>query len=340
MAYTRRRKKPYYRSRIGGRRRGQSGDSLAGVTIVQILVTLCAISGLYFTTFSDGKIASYIKGQAKEAMSSQWSVQEVMAVMGSIGEITPITDIAGQYLFGQNNDSFEQETGPAGDPGTLGQAIFAGSPQTSEPIEEQALPDNTADLPETIEDEPDATDTDIDTVLDDNRSEITASTEEGLLGSGGMLMMAEGSFTPPDDVVTSPVYLSVKLNTPTAGKVTSPFGFRTHPITGKWDFHTGVDIAADKGTDILSALQGTVAEVGTSAIYGKFIIIDHGGNVITSYSHCDKIIAQEGQRVAMGARIATVGSTGISTGPHLHFELIVNGQRADPLPHLRTAVVS
>lgn len=115
------------------------------------------------------------------------------------------------------------------------------------------------------------------------------------------------------------------------GRYTSYFGYRTNPITGEWSFHTGLDIAADEGTKIRSALSGTVTTVGEDDRAGKYIIVTHSEGFQTFYCHCSEILAQEGMNLNKGETIALVGTTGWSTGPHLHFEVRQNGIRLNPL---------
>ncbi len=117
---------------------------------------------------------------------------------------------------------------------------------------------------------------------------------------------------------------------PLVGTVTSHYGYRKNPITGKYANHNGLDIAADTGTDIVAAYNGEITKTGYSSSYGYYVIIDHGGAVQTLYAHCSKIVAVTGQTVEKGDTIALVGSTGRSTGPHLHFEVRVSGYRLDP----------
>ena len=116
------------------------------------------------------------------------------------------------------------------------------------------------------------------------------------------------------------------------GEITSGFGYRFHPITGEPGLHGGIDIAAPEGTPIHAAFHGTVRRVGYDARSGNYIILDHGGGMQTVYAHCYAILAEEGMTLRAGEVIALVGSTGSSTGPHLHFEIRVNGTRADPQP--------
>ena len=120
---------------------------------------------------------------------------------------------------------------------------------------------------------------------------------------------------------------------PVSGRVTSEYSWRVHPISGKYLFHSGVDIAGNMGEDIKCALDGKVIEldtVGTATSYGKYIKVEHENGVITLYGHCSKIINRVGDSVKKGQVIALVGSTGNSTGPHLPFEVRVNGQKLDP----------
>ncbi len=118
------------------------------------------------------------------------------------------------------------------------------------------------------------------------------------------------------------------------GKVTSSFGYRIHPILKEKKLHTGMDIAAPSGTAVLVANDGRVIFAGTKGSYGKAIIVDHGGGIVTLYAHCSSIVASDGQDVKKGETIAKVGSTGYSTGPHLHFEVRVNGDYVNPAPYI------
>lgn len=115
------------------------------------------------------------------------------------------------------------------------------------------------------------------------------------------------------------------------GRYTSYFGYRVNPVTGEWSFHTGLDIAADEGTKIRTALPGTVTTVGEDSRAGKYIIVTHSDSFKTFYCHCNEILAEEGMRLNKGETIALVGSTGWSTGPHLHFEVRRDNIRLNPL---------
>lgn len=113
-------------------------------------------------------------------------------------------------------------------------------------------------------------------------------------------------------------------------QVGSPFGFRIDPITGRSALHTGLDFPSDPGTPILSAAGGVVVVQEYHAAYGNMVEVDHGNDLITRYAHASKVLVKKGDIVKRGQKIAEVGSTGRSTGPHLHFEVWVSGVPQDP----------
>ena len=121
---------------------------------------------------------------------------------------------------------------------------------------------------------------------------------------------------------------------PYRGEITSPFGWRTHPIFGDARYHSGLDIAADYGDTVVAADDGVVAFAGWLGGYGNAVIIEHGNGISTLYGHNSQLIVSEGQSVRKGQPISYIGSTGYSTGPHLHFEVRINGQETDPLAYL------
>ena len=114
-------------------------------------------------------------------------------------------------------------------------------------------------------------------------------------------------------------------------RITSKYGYRVHPITGKNKLHRGIDIGAGLGTDVLAAESGTVVTAGWNNSYGYYITINHGGGYVTLYAHNSKLLVSKGQKVKRGEVIAKCGSTGNSTGPHIHFEVMLNGQLQNPM---------
>jgi len=121
---------------------------------------------------------------------------------------------------------------------------------------------------------------------------------------------------------------------PVTGTITSPFGWRSNPFGGSPEFHQGLDIAAPSGTAVTAAAGGTVIMAQWYGGYGNYILIDHGGGYSTGYGHLSAIYVSNGQSVQRGQAIGAVGSTGQSTGPHLHFEVRIAGKPVDPAPRL------
>lgn len=121
---------------------------------------------------------------------------------------------------------------------------------------------------------------------------------------------------------------------PTNGPIVSGFGYRTHPVYGTTRFHAGVDIDGACGQAIFAAEKGTVLSAGYNGGYGNATVIDHGDGLSTLYGHQSSIGVSTGQNVGRGQQIGLVGTTGLSTGCHLHFEVRVNGQPVDPVPYL------
>ena len=121
---------------------------------------------------------------------------------------------------------------------------------------------------------------------------------------------------------------------PTDGWVTSRYGYRTSPFTGRRQFHGGIDIASDFGTMVIAPARGRVAFVGNKGPLGKTVVIDHGFGLKTTFGHNSKTYVSRGEIVERGTPIATVGSTGRSTGPHLHYAVEVEGKLVDPTNYI------
>lgn len=123
---------------------------------------------------------------------------------------------------------------------------------------------------------------------------------------------------------------------PCDGYFSSPFGYRVHPVLGYARFHSGCDIAASIGTPIRATAAGKVTCADWMQGYGLAVTIDHGNGLSTLYGHCSAVSVKAGQYVRKGQVVAAVGSTGMSTGPHCHYEVSVNGAQVDPAPYLHT----
>ena len=138
----------------------------------------------------------------------------------------------------------------------------------------------------------------------------------------------------PENVSYGYYIIEFDYEAPLTGTVTSDFGYRSHPITRKVSFHYGIDIGGSKGEPVKAFASGTVELAGYNKTYGNYLFIRHKDGIITFYGHLSKILAEKGQLVIAGETIAKVGSTGISTGPHLHFEVHNGDTILDPLHYV------
>ena len=165
-------------------------------------------------------------------------------------------------------------------------------------------------------------------VIGDETGETVAVGEIVPEGSGGGDMQgkeaAKGTSFAPYYVSVDPV-LPVKN-----ARITSKFGYRTNPVSGNYGFHTGLDLAAAEGTPVAASFYGRVVETGSSDVWGNYVLLEHSESFCTYYCHLSEIYVNEGAVIRQGETIGLVGSTGWSTGPHLHFEVRINGVRVNP----------
>lgn len=128
--------------------------------------------------------------------------------------------------------------------------------------------------------------------------------------------------------------LMVPSSAPVIGPIGSGFGFRTDPFTHRPALHTGLDFPSDPGTSIMAAAGGVVLSAGPHPQYGQLVELDHGNGLVTRYAHTSRMLVKQGDLVKRGQKIAEVGNTGRSTGPHLHFEVLVEGVQQNPAKFL------
>ena len=145
----------------------------------------------------------------------------------------------------------------------------------------------------------------------------------------------QGSLSKSSSAV-SPKYVNGAFTwpAPASYNITSPYGYRIHPVYKTKKFHSGIDIGAAYGTAVLAANGGTVTMAGWNGGYGNCIVVDHGGGLATLYAHLSSISVSRGATVSKGQQIGKIGSTGVSTGPHLHFEVLKNGSTTNPMNYL------
>ena len=121
---------------------------------------------------------------------------------------------------------------------------------------------------------------------------------------------------------------------PATGRVTSGFGYRSSPFTGRTKLHAGLDVANKVGTPVWATARGIVTFANSDGAYGKSIIIDHGNNIVTKFAHLSAILVKEGQQVQRGEIIGKMGNSGRSTGPHLHYEVLLSGTPVNPMRYI------
>jgi murein DD-endopeptidase MepM/ murein hydrolase activator NlpD len=121
---------------------------------------------------------------------------------------------------------------------------------------------------------------------------------------------------------------------PVMGWITSGFGFRTNPFTGLSQMHEGLDISNREGTAVIAPGSGIISDTGTDSSHGKFVVISHGFGMASRYNHLDKVLVRAGQKVKRGDKVAEIGMTGQTTGPHLHYEVRVNGIPVNPMRYI------
>ncbi|WP_242058267.1 murein hydrolase activator EnvC [Microcoleus sp. FACHB-SPT15] len=173
------------------------------------------------------------------------------------------------------------------------------------------------------------------TRLNSDRLALEAAQEQLEADSKGIGILIQRIVAAGKARLRTPVILGTgQLTYPSDASITSSFGWRRHPILGYSRFHSGIDFGASYGSTIRAADRGTVIFAGWYGGYGYTVVIDHGGSISTLYGHSSKLYVSEGQSVQRGQAIAAVGSTGLSTGPHLHFEVRKDGAPVDPSSYL------
>jgi murein DD-endopeptidase MepM/ murein hydrolase activator NlpD len=148
-------------------------------------------------------------------------------------------------------------------------------------------------------------------------------------------LLASTAAAPSGTTTSAPAFTGAAFAWPAPGPVTSGYGYRIHPIFGDRRLHTGIDISAPYGSTVIAAEGGVVVFVGAMSGYGNVVVVDHGGGIATTYNHLSAFSVTSGQSVSRSQPIASVGCTGYCTGPHLHFEVRVNGTPVDPMPYLQ-----
>jgi murein DD-endopeptidase MepM/ murein hydrolase activator NlpD len=315
----------YYRRRAGSRRsrEREEGDAVATALTLQVILAVILI------------LAAVIAKKTDEVKFSEFRAQyRVMA-----------TDPAeGEKVWGLFSGSgWQQIFAGLEDAASSALAKLTGAEQPEVPTEPPTEDENEPQPELEIVTEPTEGSGDIPAFSYDNlvKPQVMASLgelEEGGLRAAAMSFKPTGGAAVPVGCTMAPVTLRGTLQPPVTGIVTSGFAYREHPITGENDFHNGMDIAAVEGGDVLAAMPGEVTETGWSEVYGNYLVLRHAANFETFYGHCAALLAEQGDSILRGQAIATVGDTGVTTGPHLHFSVLVSGLFTDPYWVLRDSI--
>lgn len=267
-------------------------NSCNRVVIVQSILSAVILALLVFLSSKASDDA--LKSDYKALM--QWDIS---------GEMAAAAESAKQYLYGKNMWSVEDVAVTLYDEDTT---VYETSAEDTCVTAEATTESTTAETDSTVFEE-------------ETTSEISAA--------GGVDLE---NYEAAENTSFAPVKTTSKILSPIENpKYTSYFGYRISPITGERSFHTGLDMAAPKGTKIRAAFSGTVSKIGEDSRAGKYIFLTHSDGFVTFYCHCSEILADEGANIRQGETVAKVGSTGWSTGPHLHFEVRKDGVRLNPL---------
>ena len=288
-----------------------NNDKLNIVTVAQIVI--CLLLGLSFFLMSKTSQASALRSDFSRLMSWESFKSDAASVMGYVRDYLaePVEFFP---VFGSKKDDSESQSAAQETDESSQQVTTGSETDETETTDETENTDET----ETKKTETERTSDEAEPETDKISSDMKTVS----------LMKTELDYQSQDDTakIVAPVDSS---------RYTSQFGYRINPITNVRAFHTGLDIAAPLGTKIKAAYNGTVSKTGEDSHSGKYIFLTHANGLETFYCHCSEIIAEKGAKIRQGETIALVGSTGWSTGPHLHFEIHKNGKRLDPLPFLQ-----
>lgn len=278
------------------KRRGPDGtDGLMGILTLQTMICIAALLICYGLRAAGGTLYENARLAFSDILARSVAIEEVGGWLDGFG-------------------------GRFGEAKTVILSLFGVEKEPAGEEEEDSAPEGESD--NTLSVQPDGDPEGVEALSLNIRTllKITDATSTPRQSGGAGLTVSETSF-----ISSAP-----RLGLPLSGEITSGFGYRIHPITQKLDYHTGVDIAAPLGTAVIAAADGVVVERGVSEINGRYILIRHNDHTETFYGHLSRYKAAEGDKVKAGDVIGLVGSTGLSTGPHLHFEIRLDGVAVDP----------
>lgn len=302
------------------KRKKEKDDGFFSVTLCQIIFTVIAVLSLLVLSKSGGTAAQNIKDDFGILMNNSFLKENISDTLKSIKDyLDSPAELSVFKLFSmettasaEKTDAFEQ-TSVATTTEEYSSTFETEASKESEPEKETTPKVSTAE-----------------------KTTEKATAKKTSLSSSKTFESGKSEEKSVKTVATAATIESEsKIVSPVNGWYSSYYGYRTNPITGNNTLHTGIDIAAAQGTKIKAAYSGVVRKVGEDSRSGKYLYLTHSDKTETLYCHCSKILVKEGAVIRQGETVALVGSTGWSTGPHLHFEIHKNGERLDPLPFLK-----
>ena len=303
---------------IEGEKKPKKKDPKLDYLLLQVTACAVLLLAALVIKLAGGSLYAEAREKYIELFEDQTSLSEVMETMAGVFQMTPVED--GSSVPTSGGAASEDEGAPAG--GAAGESRTAADPSGVSSGGGASSADETGAAQPASSDSVSSGDP---PVAEGNSSAVLKRGEEEDDVANYIF-----DFSQVQTALRTSDSAANALLAPVSGAVTSRFGYRVHPITGKYAMHGGLDLGAAEGSDIQSAMAGVVKTVAESESYGKYIVVDHQNGFETWYAHCSKLVANEGDRVGRGDVIAKVGQTGYATGPHCHFEVRVQGVKLNP----------
>lgn len=295
---------------------------LRGVLIGMSLMLVLSVAGAVWLVFEVPKRAAYVE-LAEENLLLKERLQEVEATMDEVESLLERLRMYDATLEGLPKESLPNGFGPLDDDevAALGEGAWSVVDALGEPI----LPGELGDPMDEPSEPPRLLEKSFQQL---DAVELRSQRLNQILQvlEPRLALLAESA-----EDYRSMLAVLPSTNPVPKGLLTSGFGYRRSPFTRRWKFHSGIDLAAPRGTPIYAPGPGEVVMSRWNSGYGRMIEIDHGYGIVSRFAHNARLYVREGDRVERGQLIATIGMTGQTTGPHLHYEITVNGERVDPL---------
>lgn len=323
----------------GSHRRGAEEKKGGGMSLTgfQIIVCLLCIAAASVIRLMGGNVCRQTQNLLSQALASTDTGSQIAQVFGPLKKYWSDFDVKSVFDMSSSGGFSAASSGSSGSGSSAATSAVSGSSGVS-----AAASSASSSASSAVSSSASSAVSSRSAASTANTSLNTAGAVRNAAGPTQAVWSADGEETPtptlstdgtlaaPKNVSLGPYLLTVMPIWPVNGRISSGFGYRSDPFTGKLAFHTGLDIAAEEGTPIRAALPGTVETAACSGSYGNYLVIRDGAGVETLYAHCETLLVKAGDVEKPGDKIATVGTTGESTGFHLHFEIRIGGVEVNP----------